>query len=164
MLSLMAGLDCEGEGRGAAFDEAGAGDVVLTVFVVSGDVFVAEFMRTSGALLASVVCETVLRLAVKGRRKVGGRVQGLSRQARLICRESIVVMVKVCRYSAVCCWSGDGADGYCTISKSRMDPGLRRCQDVYFCRNSQLMPRLCTGHIFSAFSRISRPTLNLSPL
>lgn len=94
MLWLSTGAACEGVGRAAALVGA-AGDEVWTFLVVSVDVFVAEFTSTSGALLASVVWETVLRFAVKGRRKVGGRVQDLSRQARLICRESIVVVVVV---------------------------------------------------------------------
>lgn len=59
---------------------------------MSGEVVVAELMTAAGALLASVVCEMVDRWAVNGRRKVGGRM-ARSKQTRLSCRDSIVVML-----------------------------------------------------------------------
>ena len=67
----------------------GAKGEKCVVFVVSGDVFVALFTRASGAPDVSVVCDVVLRFAVKGRRKGGGRVQALSAQTRFSERESI---------------------------------------------------------------------------
>ena len=85
----MGAGDCCGEGRDCADDGAAPGDEMWAVLDVSADIAAAEFTRTSGAAV-DVVCETVLRFAVKGSRKVGGSAHDLSMQARLICRDSIV--------------------------------------------------------------------------
>ena len=51
-----------------------------------------EFKSTSGVLEAEVVCETLLRFAVKGSRKVGGRRRESRQQARLAARERNILI------------------------------------------------------------------------
>ena len=131
----MGAGDCCGEGRDCADDGAAPGDEMWAVLDVSADIAAAEFTRTSGAAV-DVVCETVLRFAVKGSRKVGGSAHDLSMQARLICRDSIVGGVRQQQGVVV------GLDCWllfsmllCTVASaarpgSKFHWAVRRCQAV----------------------------------
>ena len=99
--SDSAGGESSGVGSLGAEEGAAAGGAGVWAAVVlgGGEGVEAEAVSGSGVLDVSVVCETVLREAVKGSRKVGGSTRE-SRHARLAARErnmiASVVLIARC--------------------------------------------------------------------